>query len=72
MSCKKAIVVAENMKKMFKEKIKLDIFTTDAKEALKYNFKSSTNVLLNQELIPLGIATDMDKMKDFIENKLPE
>ncbi len=60
------------MKEMFKEKLQLSIFTNDAKEALQYNFKSSTNVLLNQELIPLGIATDIDKMKDFIQEKLPE
>ena len=64
--------MAENMKEIFGEKLQLKIFTTDHKEALNYNFKSSTNVLLDQKLTPLGVATDSDKMKDFILKKLSE
>lgn len=72
MSCRKAIVVAENMKEIFGEKLQLGIYTTDSMEALKYNFKSSTNVLLDQELIPLGVSTDSSKMKDYIAKKISE
>ena len=70
MSCKKAIGVAEEMKNMFGEKINLSIFTTDSEEARKYNFRSSTNVLFEDDLVPLEISLDKQKMKDFISAKL--
>ncbi len=70
MSCKKAIGVAEEMKNIFGEKINLSIFTTDSEEARKYNFRSSTNVLFEDDLIPLEISLDKQKMKDFISKKL--
>ncbi len=70
MSCKKAIGVAEDMKKLFGEKLELNIYRTDSEHALKYDFKSSTNVLLDQELIPLEVSTDKSKMKDFLSKRL--
>lgn len=70
MSCKKAIGVAEEMKNMFGEKINLSIFTTDSEEARKYDFRSSTNVLFEDDLIPLEISLDKQKMKDFLSEKL--
>ncbi len=70
MSCKKAIVVAKEMKNMFGEKISLNIFTTDSEEAQKYNFRSSTNVLFESDLIPLEISLDKQKMTDFLSEKL--
>lgn len=70
MSCKKAIVVAEEMKNIFGEKVNLEIYTTDSKEALKYSFRSSTNVLFDGDLVPLEIALDQQKMKDFLSEKI--
>ncbi|PIE56486.1 MAG: hypothetical protein CSA34_04075 [Desulfobulbus propionicus] len=70
MSCKKAIGIAEEMKNMFGEKINLNIFTTDTEEARKYNFKSSTNVLFEGNLIPLDIALDKQKMTSFLSEKI--
>lgn len=70
MTCKKAIGVAEGMKTIFGEKINLSIYTADSAEAKKYAFKSSTNVLFEQELIPLEISTDRDRMKDFLSEQL--
>ena len=70
MSCKKAIGVAEEMKNMFGEKINLSIYTTDSEEARKYDFRSSTNVLFEDDLIPLEISLDKQKMKDFLLEKL--
>lgn len=58
------------MKKIFKEKIHLSIHTTDSEEALKYNFKSSTNVLFEKELVPLETALDKNKMNDFLTEKI--
>ena len=72
MSCKKAIGVAEDMKKIFGEKIELSIYTTDSEQAKKYNFRSSTNVLFDQELIPVEVSTDRGKMKDFLSEKIAE
>jgi len=69
MSCKKAIGVAEDMKKLFGEKIKLSIYTTDSEEARKYDFRSSTNVLFDEELIPIDVSADRSRMKDFLSGK---
>lgn len=72
MSCQKAIGVAEEMKNIFGDKIKLSIYTTDSEKARKYDFKSSTNVLLEGELIPLEISLDKGKMKNFLSEKFDE
>lgn len=70
MSCKKAIVIAESIKEIFDSSVELKIFTTDSSEAQKYNFMSSTNVLVNDEHISLDIALSKDKLKEYIENKI--
>lgn len=70
MSCKKAIGVAEEMKKFFEDKINLKIYTIDSEEARKYDFKSATNVLFEEDLLPLEIALDIGKMKDFISKNI--
>jgi len=70
MSCKKAIGIAEEMKEMFGEKINLSIYTTNSEEARKYDFRSSTNVLFEGEMMPLEIALDKNKMKTFLSDKL--
>jgi hypothetical protein len=70
-SCKQAIVVAEEMKNIFGEKVNLEIYTTDSKEASKYNFRSATNVLFDGDLIPLEIALDQQKMKEFLSERIP-
>jgi len=72
MSCRKAIGVAEDMKKLFGEKLDLHIHTTDSEEAKKYNFRSSTNVLFDGELLPLDVSTDRNRMKDFLSEKIAE
>jgi uncharacterized protein YdaT len=70
MSCKKAIGVANAMKEKYGDKLDLRIYTTDSKEALPYNFKSSTNVLFEKEYVPVDIATDKGKMDVFLSSKL--
>jgi len=64
------MAVAEEMKNLFGEKIELNTYTTASPEAMKYNFKSSTNVLFEGELIPLDVSLDKGKMKDFLSEKL--
>jgi len=70
MSCKKAMGVAEEMKKKYGEKLELKTYLTDSEEAKPYNFKSSTNVLFQKELVPIEIATDSNKMDAFLSQKL--
>ncbi len=70
MTCKKAMGIAKEMEEMFGEKINLNIYSIDSKEARKYDFKSSTNVLFDGQLIPLDTALDKNKMKDFLSEKL--
>ena len=70
MTCRKAIGVAKEMKKKYSDRLEMQIYTTDSKEAEPYNFKSSTNVLFQKELVPVDIATDRDKMDAFLSSKL--
>ena len=58
------------MKRKYGEKLELNIYTTDSEEAKKYQFKSSTNVIFENELVPIDIATDKDKMELFLSKKL--
>ena len=70
MSCRKAIGVAEEMKRKYGERLELKIYTTDSKEAEPFYFRSSTNVLFEKELVSVDIATDRDKMDAFLSSKL--
>ena len=70
MTCKKAIGVAEAMKKKYGEKLELRIYTTDSEEAKPFDFKSSTNVLFQRQPVPIDIATDSQKMDVFLSGKL--
>jgi hypothetical protein len=69
MTCKKAMGVAEEMKKKYGDKLELKTYTTDSEEA-KPNFNSSTNVLFQKELVPIEIAPDSKKMDAFLTQKL--
>jgi hypothetical protein len=69
-TCKKAMGVAEEMKKKYGDKLELKIYLTDSEEAKPYNFKSSTNVLFQKVLLPIEVATDSNKMEVFLSQKL--
>jgi hypothetical protein len=70
MTCKKAIGIAEEMKKKYGNKLEVKINTTDSAEAMLYNFKSSTNVIFQKEFVPIEIATDSKKMEVFLSQKI--
>jgi hypothetical protein len=70
MTCKKAIGIAEEMKKKYGNKLEVKINTTDSAEAMFYNFKSSTNVIFQKEFVPIEIATDSKKMDAFLAQRL--
>lgn len=62
--------VAREMKDKYDNDLELKILTTDSKEAKPYNFRSATNVLLNDELVPLDVATDLDKMDTYLSENM--
>ena len=58
------------MQEIFQEKLDLHIHRTDAPEALPYNLRSSTNVFINDELVPLEVALDGTAMTEYIADLL--
>ncbi len=58
------------MKEKFGGKLDVKIYTIDSEEAKGYTFKSSTNVLFENEWVPLEVATDKSKMEAFLTGKL--
>ncbi|GAB6888898.1 hypothetical protein JCM13304A_23980 [Desulfothermus okinawensis JCM 13304] len=65
-----AIGIAKEMKDIFKDKLDLKIYTMDSEEAKKYNFKSSTNMVLDGERLHIKTALDSEKVKNLIQEKL--
>ena len=58
------------MRKEFGDKLNVQINTTDSEEAKGYTFKSATNVLLSEELVPLDVAMDKEKMQNYLSERL--
>lgn len=60
------------MQERFKDQLDLHIYTTDSPEAMAYSLKGSTNMFINQQWVPIDIATSKEKMADYLENILSE
>ncbi len=60
------------MQQKFAGNLNVHIHTLDSQEAKPYAFafKGSTNVLLDDEWVPLGIAIDKGQMEAFLAEKL--
>jgi hypothetical protein len=58
------------MKERSGAKLDVKVLTTDSEEAKGYTFKSSTNVLFRNDLVPLDVATDKSKMETFLSQQL--
>ena len=56
------------MKDKFGDGLCLNIYVNNSKEAESYSLKASTTVFLNDEWIPLDIATSKEKMEDYLAN----
>ncbi len=54
------------MQEICKEALELQIHRTDSPEALPYNLRSSTNVFVNDELVPLDVATSDTAMENYL------
>ena len=58
------------MKEIFQDKLNLRILKADSPEALAYSLRSATSVFVNEELVPLDIATSATAMEQYITQKL--
>lgn len=64
--------VADSMKSKYGDKLDVRMYTVDSPEASEYvsQFKSSTNVMLDNEWIPIDTATDKDKMDELLSRHI--
>ena len=58
------------MKEILQDKLNLRILKSDSPEALAYSLRSATSVFVNEELVPLDIATSATAMEHYIAEKL--
>ena len=65
-----ATVVANKMKSRFGESLALALHLVDAPEASNYVLRGSTTVFLNDEWVPLDIATSAARMQEYLEQAL--
>jgi len=49
----------------------LAIHLVDSEEADKYELRGSTTVFINDELVPLDVATSAEKMEAYLANIMP-
>lgn len=62
--------VATKMKTNFGDAIDLHIHLIDAPEASNYVLRGATTVFLNDEWVPLDIATSTGRMQEYLEQAL--
>ena len=62
--------MASAMQERFKDQLDLHIYTTDSPEATAFSLKGATNIFINQQWVPLDIATSKEKMADYLINIL--
>ncbi|QTA93963.1 Uncharacterized protein dnm_100730 [Desulfonema magnum] len=58
------------MKEDFKDSVDLHIYKNDSEEAKDFEIRSSTNVFVNEESVPLEAALSNDKMKAYLQEKI--
>ena len=69
-SCQTAIGVARQMKEDFEEAVEVNIYTNDAPEAMAFEIKSSTNVFVDGERVPLDVALSNEKMNAYLKERM--
>ena len=62
--------MAKAMQERFSNQLDLHILTADSPEAAAYSLKGSTNIFVNQQWVPLDVATSKEKMMEYLENLL--
>ena len=64
--------MARAMQEKLKDQLNLHIHTTDSPEAATYSLMGSTNIFVNQQWVPLDVATSKEKMMEYLENLLSQ
>ena len=59
------------MKGRFGEMVDVAIHLVDSEEAARYELRGSTTVFVNNEWVPLDVATSADKMEAYLANLMP-
>ena len=59
------------MKGRFGEMVDVAIHLVDSEEAARYELRGSTTVFVNNEWVPLDVATSVDKMEAYLANLMP-
>jgi hypothetical protein len=54
------------MKNLYKDTLDLQINRTDSMEAVPYKLRSSTNLFINDELVPLDVATSETALEKYL------
>ena len=62
--------VATKMKGRFGEMVDVAIHLVDSEEAARYELRGSTTVFVNDEWVPLDVATSVDKMEAYLANMM--
>jgi len=58
------------MKGRFGEMVDVAIHLVDSEEAARYELRGSTTVFVNDEWVPLDVATSVDKMEAYLANMM--
>lgn len=58
------------MEKFFKNSLDLQIYKNASKEAKNFVIKTSTNVFVDGELVPLDIALSNEKMNTYLKHRM--
>ena len=70
MTCQKATGVAKTMQERFKGRLNLRIHPANSPEAAAYPLKGATNIFVDQEWVPLDVATSREKMEEYLSRIL--
>jgi hypothetical protein len=54
------------MQILYKDTLDLQIYRTDSMEAVPYKLRSSTNLFINDELVPLDVATSETALEKYL------
>ncbi|MBT3362155.1 MAG: hypothetical protein HN929_09505 [Chloroflexi bacterium] len=70
MTCYQVTGVAKAMKEKFGEKLELNVYTNDSKEAELVSLTASSTVFVNDGWISLDIAKSKEKMQELLNKQI--
>ncbi|HUT83692.1 MAG TPA: thioredoxin-disulfide reductase [Thermodesulfobacteriota bacterium] len=67
-----ALDASKKIKGLFGETVKFEEFTVDSPEGKAFNVTSSTNVFVNDQLLPVSIWSDQEEFQNYIQKIVGE